>query len=415
MPDYDTQSLAAGVSDGLDQAARSYQNGKIADSIVRVNPEMLQMIGMDKNQFGGLSAGDKSSAITGAITAIGIKSRQAQAQAQAAQTQAQTENTQAQIALRKQQMADDAAVGDALKRFMSGPPPAGEGGAAPSRDALARIMPKDRFKYAVQTSGLSGEGAVRFADVLKSMNLMTDEGAAQIPPGFTPKTFEVGADGKSRTTYAKEETATIPAGFKPTAVSVAADGKMEVRYGPEEKPDKVLTAEEVSRITAMSQAENDLNSLEKMYKDLGVDWGGPVSGRLKSWTSAGANKNVAALENAINAATPNLARGVFHEVGVLTDADIKRYTNQLPSPYDTDAVRKVKFEQLRQHLQDQREETLKSLKAAGRDVKGFGTKAKFESGSRVDSIDDAVSKGAQPGDKVLLRQSDGSYIAGTLK
>lgn len=87
--DYDTTSIPNGVTQGLDQISRDYQNGKIADSIVRVNPEMLSMLGMGKEQFGSLSAQDRSSAVTGAITSIGVKAKQLQLQQQQQQLTAE--------------------------------------------------------------------------------------------------------------------------------------------------------------------------------------------------------------------------------------------------------------------------------------------------------------------------------------
>lgn len=84
MPDYNTAAIPDGVSQGLDQISRQYANGKIADNIVRVNPEMLSMLNMSKEQFGSMSSSDRSSAITGAITALGVKSQQIQVQQQQA-------------------------------------------------------------------------------------------------------------------------------------------------------------------------------------------------------------------------------------------------------------------------------------------------------------------------------------------
>ena len=42
--EFDTAAVPNAVNQGVDQYVRDYQNGKIADSIVRVNPEMLQML-----------------------------------------------------------------------------------------------------------------------------------------------------------------------------------------------------------------------------------------------------------------------------------------------------------------------------------------------------------------------------------
>ena len=89
------------------------------------------------------------------------------------------------------------------------------------------------------------------------------------------------------------------------------------------------------------------------------------------------------MSNAINAATPNLARGVFREVGVLTDEDIKRYKALLPTAYDTDAVRKVKMDQLRDRITQGKKETMESLRKAGRDLSGFDKAAKTEAAPKV--------------------------------
>lgn len=136
---------------------------------------------------------------------------------------------------------------------------------------------------------------------------------------------------------------------------------------------KDLSQTEVDRIAALSQAENDLNTLEQLYATLGQDYGGPLSGRLRSAAGSvtGMNEGIVALENAVTAATPNLARGVFREVGVLTDEDIKRYKQLLPQATDSAAARKVKIEQLRKRIREGKRETMEQLRKAGRDVTGF--------------------------------------------
>lgn len=53
------------------------------------------------------------------------------------------------------------------------------------------------------------------------------------------------------------------------------------------------------------------------------------------------DKDVSALKAAINGAVPNLARGVFGEVGVLTDQDIKNYIKIMPNMGDQEATNKV--------------------------------------------------------------------------
>lgn len=193
----------------------------------------------------------------------------------------------------------------------------------------------------------------------------------------------------------------IPPGFAPSGVTVDENGSMKFTYKPESEG-KALTQGEISSIAALNQAEQDLNRLEEVFKGLGEDFGGPVSGRLKSALSAGQNVNIASVENLITGATPNLARGVFREVGVLTDEDIRRYKNLLPGPYDTEKVRNVKLEQLRRRIKEGKQEVLKSLKSAGRDVGDFVKESAEDEPQRFDSEEAARSSGAKAGDVVMI-------------
>lgn len=193
----------------------------------------------------------------------------------------------------------------------------------------------------------------------------------------------------------------IPKDFVPLGASVDENGKLDIRYGPPKAEGKALTQTEVAGIAALNQAEQDLNVLENIYKELGPDYGGPVSARVKSMVMGGQNPNIAALENAITAATPNLARGVFREVGVLTDQDVARYKQLLPAPTDTQEVRTRKIKQLRDRIAQGRKEMVTSLQAAGRDVEGFDQGA-GGAPSRFDSEAAARSAGAQAGDIIEL-------------
>lgn len=144
-----------------------------------------------------------------------------------------------------------------------------------------------------------------------------------------------------------------------------------IDLSPPNSEGKTLTQSENQMLGALNQAGSDLDNLEAIFKKLGPDWGGPLSGRVKNAAGVGQNPDITAVENAINAATPNLARGVFREVGVLTDEDIRRYKALLPTAYDTDAVRSVKMKQLRARIEQGKKETMDSLRKAGRDVSGF--------------------------------------------
>ncbi len=96
---------------------------------------------------------------------------------------------------------------------------------------------------------------------------------------------------------------------------------------------------------------------------------GPITGAFR-----GANPwdtNAQTIKASLNAVVPNLARGVYGEVGVLTDNDIKNYSKTLPTLNSTEAVRNailyITLDMIGKSIQN----TLSVNAAAGRDVSGF--------------------------------------------
>ncbi len=167
-----------------------------------------------------------------------------------------------------------------------------------------------------------------------------------------------------------------------TLVRDNATGEL-VDSGKINKPDdkkneqKSLTQTEIQSINSLQQAGRDLSSLEGAFKEIGdKDFGGPIAGRARSGLNAvlGNDPNVTRIKNLVTAATPNLARGVFRETGVLTDADVERYKVLLPNVNDTPAQRSQKIADLRKRQVETIDEQLATLKAAGRDVTGLREK-----------------------------------------
>jgi len=242
-------------------------------------------------------------------------------------------------------------------------------------------------------------GAIKsrqFGEVLRTLQ---DYGATPKVESFKGRDFLINPNGTVATELTPQASK-IPEGFVALGATMDENGKLDIRYGPPKAEGKALTQSEVSGIASLNQAEQDLNTLENIYKGLGPDYGGPLAGRVKSMVMGGQNANIAALENAITAATPNLARGVFREVGVLTDQDVARYKQLLPSPYDTQEVRTRKVKQLRDRIGEGRKEMVTSLKAAGRDVEGFDAGA--GKARQFDTESAARSAGAKAGDVIEL-------------
>jgi hypothetical protein len=180
------------------------------------------------------------------------------------------------------------------------------------------------------------------------------------------------------------------------ATGEAVDGGKVIKPSEKKNDEKALTATEIQQLNALQQASRDLDALEQRFSSYGdADWGGPVSGRAKALVGMGTNPRIAEIENLVTAATPNLARGVFREVGVLTDADVERYKKLLPNANDTAEIRAKKVADLRARMKATTEETLATLKAAGRDVADLQTKisGNAESPAQAGTIPEFASPG----------------------
>lgn len=105
----------------------------------------------------------------------------------------------------------------------------------------------------------------------------------------------------------------------------------------------------IEKAMKIDQSAKDLDDLEKLFGDMTT---GPFVGFFRGLNPY--DTDAKALEAKLKATVPNLARGVFAEVGVLTDADIQNYMATLPnlkSPKDR-AAKLV--EMLRDVLERQR-------------------------------------------------------------
>lgn len=96
---------------------------------------------------------------------------------------------------------------------------------------------------------------------------------------------------------------------------------------------------------------------------------GPIIGLFRGnnpWDT-----NAQTIRAQLNAIVPNLARGVFGEVGVLTDNDIKIYAKTLPNLTSTEAVRNAILYITLDMIGKSIKNSLNVNAAAGRDVSGF--------------------------------------------
>jgi hypothetical protein len=77
------------------------------------------------------------------------------------------------------------------------------------------------------------------------------------------------------------------------------------------------------------------------------------------------------VENMVNSLVPGLARGVFGEVGVLTDKDVERYKKLIPNMRTDPKVAQQIMEDLREKLDSTKKANLGIWEKAGYNVGGF--------------------------------------------
>lgn len=110
---------------------------------------------------------------------------------------------------------------------------------------------------------------------------------------------------------------------------------------PADDPGRLIPAEAMSKFVQLRLARDNISDVANAYNELkknapgliGVVKGRTVGPLLGEW-----NVFYKRLENAVQSTVPGMARGVFGEVGVLSDNDIKNYKQLLPNAKQDPAV-----------------------------------------------------------------------------
>ena len=108
--------------------------------------------------------------------------------------------------------------------------------------------------------------------------------------------------------------------------------------------------------------------VKQQKNSTGVDLN-PIWGKVRKMNPW--DKDAQTIKAQLQAIVPNLARGIYGEVGVLTDNDIKNYSQTLPTLTSTEQVRKAVLGITIKSVQRAIENKLKSQASAGRDVSGY--------------------------------------------
>jgi hypothetical protein len=161
MDDMNFEALNAGtmavpnaLRQNMEDWGKLYDNAKVADAMVKANPDLEQRMGMGEGQFSTLSARDKIAATSGYMKNQGVQEMQARMK----DWQAQSEERQAQAGQRTQQTQDAAAEADSLSNYartldaqVNNPDPND-----PKAKAFADGIP-DGVKYQIHAAAAAGK------------------------------------------------------------------------------------------------------------------------------------------------------------------------------------------------------------------------------------------------------------------
>lgn len=149
-------------------------------------------------------------------------------------------------------------------------------------------------------------------------------------------------------------------------------GSTEIGSSPKQKTQ--LGESETQRVNQARMARANLGSVRTAFENLvkkSPNLVGPIAGRLLGPIAGEYDVNYQKLENAVNATTPGLARGVFGEVGVLTDRDVERYTKLLPTARKDPKVARELWKDIDETVELAEHLLLDTYEKRGSDVSGF--------------------------------------------
>lgn len=124
-----------------------------------------------------------------------------------------------------------------------------------------------------------------------------------------------------------------------------------------------------SEVTPLTNARRVTSQLEAIISSDIADNTGPLMGIIRSANPF--DVKAQELKASITALIPQLARGIYGEVGVLTDSDVNRYIQTLPNLKSTADVNKAVMGLTLRNVRNAFASQLESMAAAGRDVSGF--------------------------------------------
>jgi hypothetical protein len=141
----------------------------------------------------------------------------------------------------------------------------------------------------------------------------------------------------------------------------------------EKKDARPLDMSVTSTLAKFNDVSTQLDAIDQQYKKLSNP--DPITGEIRIRNPY--DKDVQQLNRMITAVVPSLARGVFGEVGVLTDSDVERYTKLLADARTPKDQAEEAMSFLKNRVKGSYNNYLDTFGRAGYDISQF---AKFEDG-----------------------------------
>ena len=203
----------------------------------------------------------------------------------------------------------------------------------------------------------------------------------QIPEGMRPSKSVVGPHG-IETTYAPPPPSQpsspivelpLPDGSKGMFLTHVDPDTGVTKFTPYTPPkgagEKPLDTDAIRKLEMISLVDDQLPGYETLLERT-KDSGGPIAGHAGKLAAPWDQD-----QNEFNRLQTSLfapiAKGLFGETGVLSEADQKRYTSIFPQYTDTYQNRTNKLAKLKELAANSRRNTLATLQGAGRDTSNF--------------------------------------------
>lgn len=176
------------------------------------------------------------------------------------------------------------------------------------------------------------------------------------------------------------------------------------------KGGKTLTGEQTTPISRALQA---MAQVTEVGKTLVSESTGPIWGTVRSANPYDVKAQTVAAQ--LQALIPNLARGVYGEVGVLTDQDIANYSRTIPNLRSVEEVNRAILGLTQKAILNSVQSNLEVMAASGRDVSGFApiyerTRATVESNLSASGVDDEYEAAKREAEGGATDTSSGGIV-----